>query len=241
MSTNFGVSLEQRLNPSIARFDQFASLIMQSLRVALPGIVQSFTPGPPATVSVLIATNEYMLMSPTGDTLNVSTESQQLAQLSDVPILVPSAGGWSLTFPIQAGDECLVVFADTQLDVWFQNGGLNNNPMNQRRHSLSDGVAVFGLRSAKTGLTNYSTSSAQLRSDDGSVVIDLAGNQVTITAPNVVINTSTNVTINAADSVAITGSSAVNISGTTTIESRVFLAHEHHGVTPGGGISGPVV
>ncbi|MGI8770932.1 MAG: Gp138 family membrane-puncturing spike protein [Acidobacteriaceae bacterium] len=32
--------------------------------------------------------------------------------LADVPIFLPSAGGFTLTMPIMPGDECEVVFSD---------------------------------------------------------------------------------------------------------------------------------
>lgn len=256
---NFGLGMEARLLPSVSRFHAQTDVIMQALRVALPAVVQEFQPGPPATVTVLVATNEYLLLNdppepePPAPPIAVwlKTKALPLPLLVNVPAVFPSAGGWNLTFPIQPGDECLLVFADTQLDIWWQNGGTGNNPISQRRHDLSDAVAVFGLRSTPRGLANYSTSSAQLRSDDGSVVIDLAEGQITVTAPTVTVNAQTanvngsdevnvsgaNVNVNGSDEVNLTGGT-VTIGPTTKIDDRVFLAHTHpNGV---GGSTGPV-
>jgi hypothetical protein len=237
-------SLPQRLTPSIQRPQDLRDVLLQSLRVALPGIVQSFDPGPPAAVTVLIATNEFVQQTPDdfaeGDPLSVSTTAMQLPLLSDVPILIPSGGKWSFTLPIQAGDECMVVFLDTMLDQWFQNGDVNNNPTSQRRHSLSDAIAVFGLRSTPNAIENYSTDSAQLRSDDGTVIIDLKLSQITVTAPKVVVNTTGDCDLSVSGTVNISGGQ-VDISSTTTIQSRGFLSHSHSGVTPGSGESGGVV
>ncbi|WP_457849452.1 hypothetical protein, partial [Staphylococcus aureus] len=42
-----------------------------------------------------------------------------------------------------------------------------------RMHDLSDGFAILGFRSQPRALSNISTTSAQLRSDDGATFIDL--------------------------------------------------------------------
>jgi hypothetical protein len=242
---NFGLTLEQRLTPSIARAQELETKIGQSLRVFLPAVVQSFNPGPPATVSVLIATNERVEQNTGGTVYSLKTEAMQLPLLQDVPVMMPSAGGWSLTFPIQPGDECLVVFADTALDVWFQNGGVNNNPISQRRHSLSDAVAIFGLRSRPRGLAGYSTSSAQLRNDDGTVVIDLTDDQVTVTAPAVAVECSGEVSVQARTvsveaETATVQANAVTLGSATTIDGKAFLTHVHSGVQGGLSTTGPV-
>jgi hypothetical protein len=242
--SNFGTSVEQRLTPTVAQLQSVMDSISQSMRVALPGIVQTFSPGPPATASVIVTTNEYVTQNAgiKGAPIALKTYALQLPVLQDVPVLVPSGGGYSLTFPIMPGDEVLLVFSDTSLDVWLEAGGVNNDPINQRRHSLSDAVAIFGLRSKPRGLSGYSTSSAQLRSDDGSVVIDLAPNHVTVTAPTVDVECSGTATVHG-DIVNINGGSQVNITGAgvTNIDGKNFLLHKHTGVQAGSSNTGSVL
>jgi phage baseplate assembly protein gpV len=241
---NVGLTLEQRLTPAPA--DRFAlkDSIFQGLRVALPAVVKAFRTGPPAVVDIVAASKELFQLNTGSDSaVSLQTVSVNLPLIQDVPVLVPSAGGWSLTFPIKAGDECLIVFSDTALDAWLQNGGVDNEPISCRRHDLSDAVAIFGLRSTPRGLPSYSTSSAQLRNDDASVVIDLAPAGITITAPAVTVNCSGAANVNAASStvttsgkttvsaeeVDITGSSIIKIaaSGNTKIEGLTFMDHTH--------------
>ena len=213
--------------------------IMQSLRVALPGIVQSFDPGPPATVKVLIPTNEPAEVNEGGQQFAPLTKARPIMILEDVQVMMPGAGVWTLTFPIQKDDECLVVFADVDLDVWWQTGKPNSYPISHRRHDLSDAIAIFGWRSTPRGLRNYSTNSTQLRNDDQSVVIDLTPSQITVTAPNVLVNCSGDVKVEA-DTAEIQARQ-VTIGSATTIDGRVFLAHTHSGVTMGTDPTGAVV
>lgn len=235
---NFGISIPQRLNQSIARYEQATDSLLQSARVMLPAIVQSFDPES-MTVSIQIATKEYVLINSNNTGISLQTLQTRLPLLQDVPVLIPRGGGFSFTFPIAAGDECMAVFADTAIDAWFQNGGTDNSPLSQRRHDLSDAIAVFGLCSLQNTLDNYSTTSAQLRSDDGTVLIDLATSGITITAPKVTVNTTGDCDVTASGNVNVTGSQVV-LGPSTTIDAHVFLAHTHNGVTAGSGISGPV-
>jgi len=163
--------------------------------------------------------------------------------MDDVPVVVYGAGGWSVTIPIQPGDECLAVFSDSCLDAWLQNGaaigsdGLVQSqvPMSPRRHNLSDAIAIFGLRSTPNGLSDYSLDSMQLRNKDGSVVIDLADDQVTITAPTVSVNCTT-LTADCSGSAQVTAPSVVLGSAASHAD---FMLHEHYNVA--GPVTGMVV
>lgn len=154
------------------------------LRVAMPAIVVPNPNGDPfdenaQTVSVQPAVMEVIRE----DAVPTIT---QLPILDDVPFSIPRAGGWSLTMPIAVGDECLLVFSDMAFDHWWESGGVQKQPDGiLYRHDIGDAMAIFGVTSKPRALANYSTSSAQLRSDDGTVVIDLTAGQITITAPAV--------------------------------------------------------
>jgi hypothetical protein len=239
---NFGATFEQRLGVTAERSDAVAATVKRSLRVALVGIVQKFYPGPPPTVDVIISTNEYVTQNFGGDVISIKTTAMRLPRLYNVPIFIPSGGNFSFTCPIQEGDEALVIFCDVPLDVWLEAGGIDNNPIAQRWHSLSNGIALLGLSSKPHSFSDYSTTSAQLRSDDGTVVVDLADNQITVTAPNVTVNATT-ANITASGNANVTGET-VKLTGTSITfdensNTRDWFTHAHS--IPGGGTTGPVL
>jgi phage baseplate assembly protein gpV len=201
------------------------------MRVACPGIIQAFDPNE-QTVTVRPAIRESIVV-------NEKAQNSQLPDLIHVPVVIPRAGGYALTLPIQQGDECLVVFGDMCIDSWWQSGGLQNQ-LKLRRHSLSDGFAIVGIWNQTRKITNYSTSSAQLRSEDGNTVVDVATAGITIKAAKVTVNTTGDIDFTASGNVNITGTK-VNIGNQTTIDQKPFLTHEHSGVAAGGGVTGPVV
>lgn len=151
-----------------------------TLRCACPGIIQSFN-AQTQTCTVQLAIREEITNT------DYSTSWVQLPLLTDVPILIPRAGGYSLTFPIKNGDECLVIFSDMCIDGWFGLGGIQNQP-EKRRHDLSDAIAIVGLYSQPNVLENYSMDSMQLRSNSGSSYISFKENEIDIVSNSVKIN-----------------------------------------------------
>ena len=209
-------------------------LIRQALndvRVSVPAIVLAFNAN--QTVRVQVAIREIVR------TTN-GPQNTEIALIDNVPIVLPSAGGFSLTLPIKPGDEGMLVFCDVCIDLWWQRGGVQNQ-FERRRHDISDCGFYPGAKSQPNIISNYSTNSAQLRSDDGTVVIDLAETGITLTGPKITLNS---------PDVEINSSGPVNVSGTqikltssgndTQIDTKTFLTHEHTGVTTGTGKTGPV-
>jgi hypothetical protein len=166
---------------------------MCMLRVATVGKVVSFD-AVAQTCIVQPVTQETVLLPPPptpqnsspGVTQNIPT-AVSIAPIQDVPIAMMRVPGWSMTLPITEGTECLLIHPDTCIDGWWQSGQISPQ-LDRRRHDLSDSIAFFGPWSQPNVLDSYSTNSMQLRSDDLSVVIDLAPGKITITAPTVDVN-----------------------------------------------------
>lgn len=158
-----------------------------------------------------------------------------LPLLLDVVVAFPMGGGVSITFPLAVGDEVLVVFACRCIDGWWEQGGVQL-PAEFRFHDMSDGFAIPGVRSLARPLANVSTTSAQIRTDDGQVIIDVdpTSGELTLTAQGAV-------TINAPAGLVINGNVVVNGSIMATMEVVAQTAatpiplstHLHPGVSSG--------
>lgn len=66
--------------------------------------------------------------------------------LDDCPVFVISGGDASLSMPITAGDTCLVLFNDKNIDDWYLTGKVAA-PADNRIHSIADGIVLVGIRS----------------------------------------------------------------------------------------------
>jgi len=143
---------------------------------ALPVYVVEYNPA--QMTCDLQPTTQCRQQNPDGSFVYVS-----VPVLRDCPVIFPTGGGFTLTFPIAPGDEGLAIFSSRCIDAWWMNGGVQA-PTEIRMHDLSDGFYLPGCRSTPRVLANLSTGTTQLRSDDGKTFIEVAGGGiVNITAP----------------------------------------------------------
>jgi hypothetical protein len=82
--------------------------------------------------------------------------------LVDVPVIILSGGGSCITFPINTGDECLLLFNDRDIDNWFKNSGINTYNT-YRTHDLSDAIAIVGLKSTPNMLSSYNNTMPEIQ------------------------------------------------------------------------------
>ncbi|EOI2401111.1 hypothetical protein DOD04_01105 [Klebsiella michiganensis] len=159
------VALNAQLGSKEQADAQLAQAIMSAMRVSIPGIIQSFDPD--AVTAVVQPAIKGVEHDESGAEVSVS-----LPLLVDVPVVFPRGGGCTLTFPVTAGDECLVIFADRCIDFWWQSGGIQE-PVDGRMHELSDAFCIVGPQSQAKKISGISTSAVELRSDDGSAKLSL--------------------------------------------------------------------
>ncbi|MEC4682385.1 MAG: Gp138 family membrane-puncturing spike protein [Nitrospirota bacterium] len=200
---------------------------------ALPGFIESFDA---ASLTCTVQPTVKAVVFQNGQAQDVP-----LPLLLDCPVQFPAGGGYSLTFPVTHGDECLVIFASRCIDAWFASGGVQPQA-EMRMHDLSDGFVILGFRSLPRVLTSINSTGAELRSDDGSTKVSLdSGQIVKIVAPGGCnIN---GLTIDSQGNLVTPGK--MTATGTITTSGDVFAGavsltnHLTTGVTPGTGVSGP--
>lgn len=191
MSGNAGpLEFRQRYASEIETIQTHLDGRQAQIHTALPGQIVSYNPTK-MTASVQIGIQAMH------EKIDGSIEAMTILPIQDVPVHFPGGGGHTLTFPVKAGDECLVIFAERNIDNWFQHGG-TQQPGDYRMHDINDAFVMVGTRSQPKVPNNVSPTTVQLRSDDGHTVvqIDGANGALTLTAPNSATITCPTVTIN---------------------------------------------
>lgn len=133
---------------------------LSDFRVALPGRVQSFDASKQAADVQPILKQTY-----------VDEEGQEQAVafpvVRNVPVVFPGAGGFRITFPLQAGDDVLLIFSDLGLDKYLSNGGALVDPVSLHEHHLADAIAIPGLHPFSSPWSGSSDSNMTLGADGG--------------------------------------------------------------------------
>lgn len=206
------------------RFDDLGEAISALVDAKL---LETQTALPCTVVSVDFAKQTCVLQPTVKARIRQPDGSQKwidLPQIPDVPIYYPSGGGVTMTFPVKKGDEALGVFSGRNQDVWQQQSG-DQSQADLRPHDASNAFAFVGFKSNPKALADVSSSSTQIRSDDGKQVIDLhPANGLTLKSEGT--------------SIAI-GKDGIDIAAgyLKCNGKRIDDTHIHTGVQPGGGLS----
>ena len=195
---------------------------LKDLHTSIPGIIETFDPVnqlasiQPAIKRVFVTRGE--------EDIDVLTPSD-LPILINVPVVFPRGGGFSLTFPVKKGDECLIVFCERSIDNWHRTGGVEL-PGARRFHSLSDATAFVGISSLTNKVPNYSATDTQIKKDDGSVSISLKEDKtldiysegnISIVSDADIIATCVNIDVTATTQADLTAP-IIRLNGNTTVD-----------------------
>jgi hypothetical protein len=92
--------------------------------------------------------------------------------------MFPGGGNFTLTFPLIANDEGLLVFSARCIDSWWQSGGIQTQA-ELRMHDLSDGFFIpTGGMSQPNIPGNINATATELRTKDGNNFVHLEPGKV---------------------------------------------------------------
>ncbi len=114
--------IEDALNSIIDGF-------MMNLNVSIPCVVDRYEDGRVTVTPVIKRVFEE----------SEKREPETLASIPNVPVLYPSGAGFSITFPIEQGDEGVLVFSHRDISGFKEKGEIDE-PTTFRKHSAADAV-----------------------------------------------------------------------------------------------------
>lgn len=184
---------DELLNSLSQMFLSYAAELKNSIEAIIPATVVS------------VGNNQRLSAQPVIPMIQTLPEDAGLAartnyitrpQLNNIPYIVLKGGGLCLTLPVSPGDEALLLICDKAIARWLETGAIVPPP-EIRSHNLTDAVALVGMSSNANVISDISTDSAQLRTNDGSAAISLSktgditlntGGTITLTGANIIIN-----------------------------------------------------
>lgn len=137
-------------------------------------------------------------------------------QISDVPVHFISGANFSIQVPVETGDDCIVLFCDTDLDNWVQNGS-GSPAFASDLHGLNGAVCLVGLKNLTTKINDYITDGVRIKYKGS--IIDLKDSGIEITG-----------------NLKVSGTIETQDVKTATVTS--LNTHIHGGVTTGSGTTG---
>jgi hypothetical protein len=142
----------------------------------------------------------------------IGDQSVPYPVLTHCPVMTLSGGKGRLTFPIRAGDPCLVLFNDRDLDNWYDSGAVAV-PNSYRTHDLSDGLVIVGFRNLANKLTGISTTDTEL--SQGAAVIGMDDEKISLRNDVSDMKTSVDALLTTLDDLLLKLKAWVNTGGST--------------------------
>ena len=178
---------------------------LKHVRVGLPGVIEAYDP------TRCEASVQLQLLEP-DRAEDGGRVMSRLPVINHVPVMFCGGGDGRLTFPVQRGDTCWVMFASSSISRWLALGG-EVDPKDERHHHLSDAVALVALRDFAHVQPAHATATV-LEGEDVRIGNALSAQPLATKADIDALTAKLNSLI------------------------AKFNAHLHTGVTTGGGVSG---
>lgn len=216
---------------------------LASLNTCYPAKILSFD-AETQTAKVQLCIETYL------DTVEQLNKKLDPSTILFVPVHFPQCGTYALTFPIQVGDDCLVLFAQRGYDHWlYENkteAGLSynnrNSPQHNRMFAETDALAIVGFNPVQEVIPQFSTENVELRNVERTQFVSLQPSgameittprTLTINANDVVVNAKS-ATINAPDTT-VNGDTKIN--GTLLVTKRATFNSGFTSKNGSGGVS----
>lgn len=194
---------------------------LKGLHTSMPGIIVSFD-----------SATQTASVQPALQRIFTERGAVNLPLCVDVPVAFPGGGDFFLTFPVAAGDECILIFSERAIDNWFAYGG-TQQPSEYRLHDLSDAIAVVGLNSQAKKLTNLQMTGAELRNRSRSTFIRLEGSKIYING-DIEHTGNLNRTGDSNQTGLMTGQGGMNVSGGSGVSMTGSINHTGGTITSNG-------
>lgn len=127
-------SIRNVLGDDSQLYENIIKKVNFNLRCCIPGVIQQYDPKT-NTASIQPAIREEIVNE------DNTVQYMNLPILVNVPIIFPSCSVGSIKMLLKQGDECLVLFSDLSIDNFWKYANVQN-PIEVRRHDLSDGIAI---------------------------------------------------------------------------------------------------
>lgn len=132
---------------------------------ALPGEITSFD----VETGLASVQPRAKYRKPNGETLDYPI-------ITGVPVMFPQSSGFTIAYPIRAGDGCLLIFSDEALDFW-QYGKETGTRL---KHDLTNAIAIPGLSAISNAAMRSACAEQAVIVSAGNTVLKVAESGISV-------------------------------------------------------------
>ena len=170
-------TIEERAGGPLTQYELLSKKINSMLHVSMPAIIKE------VDYDRMVVSVQPSIMEKISNGDGTSKDVP-FPIIEDVPLVYPSSSYFTIFFPVAKGDECLLIFADSCIDSWWQSGGIQSQ-FEARRHDLSDCFAIPAMMSQPMKVDVSSESNLVIQGADGSRKIEITPTTVLVNGVDV--------------------------------------------------------
>lgn len=201
---------------------------VMKLNTSIPAIIDDFDIGT-QRVSAIPAI-QAMCKNPDGTVYYIN-----YPKITNIPLAIQKGLGISITYPIQKGKLCTLIFSQRSIDNLLFESSKPVNPFiggpaytsSLRCMDMTDAMCFPGIITNQEAIQNYNNNAVEIRNEDASVKISISQNDLTMEQEGA--------------SIKLSGGNVEIVGTSVTINGKDFDTHMHSGVTSGGSNTGGVV
>ena len=139
---------------------------LAELHTGLPAKVERFNAGDESTAPTVDVTP---LLKQAVRNPDQTVSILEMPRIDGVPVAFPRGGGMRITWPLAVGDTVFLAFAERSLERWrAHTPGEPVDPVDARKHNLSDAVAIASLTADSGPLRGAHAADLVIGREDGS-------------------------------------------------------------------------
>lgn len=207
-------------------------LLRQYINNSVKGL---FTALPCRVTSVAGLAQQRINVQPIINKIKTSDEELEQPIIQNVPLIFPGSSSSQFTFPINVGDTVLCVFSQRSLDRFKLGAKTPHRPVDLRKMSRNDAIAIPGLFPFQDALNNPSNRSLSHSTQDAVVTHNIgSGSECEVRlkpSGDVIINSPTTVQVNCQDAEVNAESSSTINTQTSTVNTSTAAINASSSVT----------
>ncbi len=137
---------------------------LSQTNTSIPGYVERYDAGS-QTADIVVPFVDYYESDG-----SIEADAYLWPVLRAVPVVFPRGGGWSITWPLAARDNVLLVFSQRSIDEWWATDGSTEvSPLDLTAHGITGAFAIPGPPTKQARLQGRAVNDADmiLRHTDG--------------------------------------------------------------------------
>ena len=150
-------------------FQEFLDSRLENVHTCIPGQIEQYD-----------ALTRKASVKPLIKLKTRDNEDLDMPVIDNVPVQFPGSKQFTINYPLEKGDTCIMLFAETGIGTWLTGAGIAANADDMSRFSLTDAICIPSLYTFTSvpmpvTLIEFTTAGLEIKNDKADVLLKPTG------------------------------------------------------------------